>query len=74
VFALVPKRIANNRKVNEALLNMRWNSDFRGALSLTVLLDYFELYQLLLATRSGAAARDLRFSHLEALCLRTILR
>jgi hypothetical protein len=47
VFALVPKRIANNRKVNEALLNMRWNSDFQGALSLTVLLEYFELYQLL---------------------------
>jgi hypothetical protein len=47
VFALVPKRIDNNRQVNEALLNMRWISNVRGALSLTVLLEYFELCQLL---------------------------
>jgi hypothetical protein len=44
---MVPRRIINKRKVNEALLNLRWVSDFQGALSFPVLLDYLELYQLL---------------------------
>jgi hypothetical protein len=47
LFAMVPKRIINTRKVSEALLNRRWISDFRGALSMPVLLDFFQLYQLL---------------------------
>jgi hypothetical protein len=70
VFALVPKRIANNRKVNEALLNMMWISDVRGALSLAVLLEYFALYQLLQEVVLQPETSD---SHLEALCLGTIL-
>jgi hypothetical protein len=28
VFAMVPKRIVNKRKVSEALMNLRWISDF----------------------------------------------
>jgi hypothetical protein len=47
VYDMVPRRIINKRKVNEALLNLRWVSDFQGALSFPVLLDYLELYQLL---------------------------
>jgi hypothetical protein len=47
LYAMVPKRIINTHKVSEALLNQRWISDFRGALSLVVLLDFFQLYRLL---------------------------
>jgi hypothetical protein len=44
---MVPKRIINKRKVNEALHNMQWIADFRGALTSRVLLEYLELFQLL---------------------------
>jgi hypothetical protein len=44
VHALVPKRIIKKCKVNEALLNMQWILDFRGSLSFTVLMEYFQLY------------------------------
>jgi hypothetical protein len=44
LFAMVPKRIINTRKVSEALLNRWWITDFRGALSMAVLLDFFQLY------------------------------
>jgi hypothetical protein len=45
---MVPKRIANKWKVDEALQNMNWmTADFRGALSVTVLLEFVELFQLL---------------------------
>jgi hypothetical protein len=47
VHALVPKRIVNTRKVIEALLNMQWISDFQGALSFTILMEYFQLNQML---------------------------
>jgi hypothetical protein len=45
--AMVPNRIINNRRVNEALHNMQWISDFQGALTSRVLLEYLELFQLL---------------------------
>jgi hypothetical protein len=47
LYAMVPERIINTRTVNEALLNQRWISDFRGVLSHVVLLDFFQLYRLL---------------------------
>jgi hypothetical protein len=34
VYDLVPKRIRNKRKVNEAVPNFQWIADFRGALTL----------------------------------------
>jgi hypothetical protein len=42
---LVPKRIRNKRKVSEPLQNFQWITDFRGALTLLVLVEYFDLYQ-----------------------------
>jgi hypothetical protein len=45
VYDLVPKRIRNKRKVKEALQNFQWIADFREALTLPVLLEYFDLYQ-----------------------------
>jgi hypothetical protein len=44
---MVPKRIVNKRRVNEALHNMQWIADFRGALTSRVLLEYLELFQIL---------------------------
>jgi hypothetical protein len=44
---MVPKRVVNARKVNEALLNQRWISNFRGPLSLVVLMEFFQLYWLI---------------------------
>jgi hypothetical protein len=44
VYDLVPKRIRNKRKVKEALQNFRWIADVRGALTLAVLLEYFDMY------------------------------
>jgi hypothetical protein len=38
ILAMVPTRIVNKRKVNEAFSNMRWLSDFQGALTFQVLL------------------------------------
>jgi hypothetical protein len=45
VYAMVPNRIINKRKVNEAMLNMRWIADFQGALTFPVLIEYFVLFQ-----------------------------
>jgi hypothetical protein len=45
VYAMVPNRIINKRKVNEAMLTMRWIADFQGALTFSVLIEYFELFQ-----------------------------
>jgi hypothetical protein len=47
VYAMVPSRIINKRKVNEAMLNIRSIADFQGALTFLVLFEYIELYQLL---------------------------
>jgi hypothetical protein len=47
VYAMVPKRIINTRKVKEAMLNLRWVTDFQGALTVPVLVEYLELYQAL---------------------------
>jgi hypothetical protein len=45
VHALVPKTIRNKRTVKEALLQGQWVSDFQGALTVPVLLQYLELFQ-----------------------------
>jgi hypothetical protein len=45
VFDLVPKRIKNKRKVSEALQNYRWIADFKRALTLPVLVEYFDIFQ-----------------------------
>jgi hypothetical protein len=47
VYAMIPNRIINKRKVNEAMLNMLWIADFQGALTFPVLIEYFELFQWL---------------------------
>jgi hypothetical protein len=47
VYAMVPKRTRNMRKVKEAMLNIQWVNDFQGALTVSVLMEYNELYQVL---------------------------
>jgi hypothetical protein len=44
VAAMVPKRIVNKHRVNEALHNMKWIADFRRALTSRVLLEYLDLF------------------------------
>jgi hypothetical protein len=39
VYAMIPNRIINKRKVNEAMLNMLWIADFQGALTFPVLIE-----------------------------------
>jgi hypothetical protein len=46
VYAMIPKRIINTRKVKEAMLNLRWVTNFQGALAVPVLVKYFDLYQV----------------------------
>jgi hypothetical protein len=47
VYAMVPKRIINTRKVKEAMLNLRWVTNFQGALVVPMLAEYFDLYQVI---------------------------
>jgi hypothetical protein len=47
LFAIVPKRIAINRTVLEALTNRKWISDIKGALLVGALVDYLHLWELL---------------------------
>jgi hypothetical protein len=47
LFAIIPKRIANRRTVLEALSNRKWISDIKGALSVGVIVEYSNLWELL---------------------------
>lgn len=46
LFALVPKRRANKRTVEEALTGNRWIQDIQGSLSVTVLSEYLVIWDL----------------------------
>jgi hypothetical protein len=39
----------NNRTVNEALTNRKWIADIKGALSVGVLINYLQLWEMLSA-------------------------
>jgi hypothetical protein len=43
IYAMVHKRVVNKRKVSEAICNQQWISDFRGALSVPVITDFFQI-------------------------------
>ncbi|CAN6316435.1 unnamed protein product [Urochloa humidicola] len=43
LFDCVPKRTKNTRTVAQALTDRRWTRDFRGGLSIPLLLEYIEL-------------------------------
>ena len=47
LVALVPKRILNRRSVQEALVDRKWVTDTRGALSIVALVEYLELWEML---------------------------
>jgi hypothetical protein len=47
LFAILPKRIVNNRSVLEALTNRKWISDIKGALSVGAIVDYLQLWDFL---------------------------
>lgn len=43
----MPKRILNTRSVQEALTDRRWLTDIRGAVSVGVLVDFLDLWDIL---------------------------
>jgi hypothetical protein len=47
LFAILPKRIVNNRSVLEALTNRKWISDIKGTLSVGAIVDYLQLWDFL---------------------------
>jgi hypothetical protein len=47
LFDTIPKRYVNNRTVQEAILTRRWVSGIKGALSVGVLIEYLQLWDLL---------------------------
>jgi hypothetical protein len=47
LFQTIPRRIAKWRTVQEALLNRRWISDIKGALTVEVLVEYIQLWDIL---------------------------
>jgi hypothetical protein len=47
VLAAVPKRTASSRTVRDALMDMRWIADIKGALTVGVLADYLTLWNTL---------------------------
>jgi hypothetical protein len=49
LLATIPKRIVNSRTVIEALTNRKWIADIKGALSVGVLIDYLQLWEMLSA-------------------------
>jgi hypothetical protein len=57
IYAMVLARTINKRKVIEAFANMRWLTDFQGALNLQVLFEFMELHQMLdqIELRHGVA-------------------
>jgi hypothetical protein len=46
-FETIPRRFAKRRTVQEALQNGNWISDIKGALSVGVLVDYIQLWDLI---------------------------
>jgi hypothetical protein len=47
IYAMLSARTLNKGKVIEAFANMRWLTDFQGALTLQVLFEFMELHQVL---------------------------
>jgi hypothetical protein len=47
LFATIPNRITCKRTVQEALLNRRWITDIKGALTVGVLIDFLSLWDAL---------------------------
>jgi len=47
IFALAPKRRWNRRKVSEALHELQWTHDIRGALSVTAPAEFIGIVDLL---------------------------
>jgi hypothetical protein len=47
LFVVVPKRILNTRSVQWALTDRRWLTDIRGAVSVGVLADFLDLWDIL---------------------------
>jgi hypothetical protein len=58
LYKSIPRRIANRRTVKEALLNRRWISDIRGALTVRVLVEYLKLWESLSEIELQPKIRD----------------
>lgn len=71
LFSLVPKRRAYKRTVQEALMNYCWVSVIKGALSVEVIVEYFDIRDVLGQVVLQTEVED---SHIWRLYLRQILR
>jgi hypothetical protein len=47
LFVVVPRRIVNNRKVQQALVDRSWIHDIQGALTVGVIADFLTLREAL---------------------------
>jgi hypothetical protein len=57
-LATIPKRIVNNRTMNEALTNRKWIADIKGALLVGVLINYLQLWEMLSAIELQPRVED----------------
>jgi len=58
IYTLVPRRIAKNRTVAEALVNMRWVQDITGIVSVQLILEFLSLSELIAAVPLRAGVPD----------------
>jgi hypothetical protein len=47
LFAAIPNRIVKTRTIQEVLQNRKWIGDIKGALTIGVLVDYLQLWEML---------------------------
>jgi hypothetical protein len=63
LFAVIPKRIVNSRTVQEAITNRNWNSDIKGTLTVGVLTNYLQLWDLLSDFELQPGIKDKHIQH-----------
>jgi hypothetical protein len=58
LFSAIPNRFVNCRTVQEAIVSTKWISDIKGALSVGVLTDYLQLWDLISAIELQPEVED----------------
>jgi hypothetical protein len=58
MFDMVPMRLANKRLVKDALPNLHWISDVKGAISVRIIAEFLELCEMLEAVVLQHGVRD----------------
>jgi hypothetical protein len=58
LFSAIPKWLVNCRTVQEAIVSTKWISDIKGALSVGVLTDYLQLWDLIFGVELQPEVED----------------